>query len=79
MKTNIAKSFDEFFAKHAETLETYNAKAEALTAEKPDSVTAYIDEALSIDDEDGFYDEDAYDFEPVPVPDDDASTLRFTP
>ena len=77
MKTNIAKSFDEFFAKHAEALETYNAKAKALTAEKPYSVEAYIDEALTIEDDDDFDDEDAYDFDPVQ--EDDEPAPRFTP
>ena len=61
----MTNPFTEFFAKHAETLETYNAKAEELTAEKPYSVEAYIDEALAIEDDDDFDDEDAYDFDPV--------------
>lgn len=73
---NIAKSFDEFFAKHAEALADYDTKAEALTAKKSDSVTAYIDEALAIEDDD-LDDEDNYDFEPVP--EGDEPTLRFTP
>lgn len=77
MKANIAKSFEEFFAKRAETLDTYSAKGEALTAEKPYSVEAYIENALSLDDEDDFDDEHIYDFEPVP--EDDEPAPRFTP
>lgn len=59
MKTIIAKSFDEFFAKHAETLEPNNDKAE-----NADPVATYIENALSHED-DEFDDEDAYDFDPV--------------
>ncbi|MBO1024751.1 hypothetical protein IPU75_08475 [Ochrobactrum sp. SD129] len=78
MKANIAKSFEEFFEKHAETLADYKTQAEALTAEKPYSVEAYIDEALAIEDDfDDLDDEDAYDFDPVP--EDDEPAPRFTP
>lgn len=73
----MTNPFAEFFSKHAEALEAYNAKAEALTLEKTDSVTAYIDEALAIDDEDDFDDEHVYDFDPVP--EDDEPAPRFTP
>jgi len=74
----MTNPFTEFFANHAETLETYNAKAEALAAEKSDSVTSYIDEALAIEDDfDDLDDEDAYDFDPVIEGDEPAP--RFTP
>ncbi|ANG95788.1 hypothetical protein A8A54_04380 [Brucella pseudogrignonensis] len=73
----MTNPFTEFFAKHAEMLETNNTKAEAFAAEKPYSVEAYIADALSIDDEDDFDDEDTYDFDPVP--EDDEPAPRFTP
>nr|WP_278423044.1 hypothetical protein [Brucella anthropi] len=73
----MTNPFAEFFAKHAEALEAYNAKAEARTAENADSVTAYIDEALAIDDGTDLDDEDDYDFDPVQ--EDDEPAPRFTP
>ncbi len=77
MKHNIAESFEEFFEKHAETLADYDAKAETLTAENPYSVEAYIEDALSLENDDDFDDEHIYDFEPVP--EDDEPAPRFTP
>ncbi|WP_139974667.1 MULTISPECIES: hypothetical protein [Brucella/Ochrobactrum group] len=69
----MTNPFTEFFAKYAETLRANNAKAE-----NADSVRAYIENALSLDnDEDDFDDEDAYDFEPVP--EDNEPAPRFTP
>jgi len=74
----MTNPFTEFFAKHADALEAHNAQAEALAAKKAESVEAYIENALSLDDDfDDLDDEDAYDFEPVP--EDDEPAPRLTP
>ena len=66
MNTDIAKRFDEFFEKHADTLASYNAQiaepfepTNLIEETGIDPVAAYIEEALAMDydDDDNFYSE----------------------